>query len=195
MKSFTDALTNIIMENEIPRLDKIMQEVAQKIQMDMVNVTYGLIDAYYQDYKPDYYIRTDNYKAKYGHPKDKKSGQFRKKNKEEWKRASDISLASAIKALGESGQPAIGVCRPIDGMWGYQAGVIFDPNYFNKAMYHEQKGFTEWDIVENFLFGQHGNGKAIHFTEPHADIVLKGYIDSYKTQFDKHYNDACKKFK
>ena len=198
MKSFVDALADLIISNETPRLEKIMQEVAQKIQGDMVGLTYSIIDAYYQDYMPPdraYYIRTDEYKAQHNHPKDKKSGQFKRKNKSEWSRSKDKSLISAVKALGDSGQPAIGVCRPLDGISGWQAGVIFDPDYFEKAMYHENKGFTEWDIVENFIFGQHGNGAAIHFTEPHADIILRNYINSYKTKFDKYYNDACKKFK
>ena len=62
-------------------------------------------------------------------------------------------------------------------------------------MRHEHKGFTEWDIVENFLFGQHGNGEEIHFTENYADIELRNYLNSYKPKFDKHYHNALKKFK
>lgn len=198
MKSFADLIADKIISNELPRLEKIMQYTAQKIQGDVIGVTYAVIDAYYQDYMPPeraYYIRTDEYRANNNHPKDKKSGQFRRKNKTEWSRSNDVSLMSAIKALGESGQPAIGVCRPLDGRLGYQAGVIFDPSYFNQAMHHENKGFSEWDIVENFLFGQHGNGDAIHFTTPHADMVLRNYLNSYKSKFDKHYNDACRKIK
>lgn len=198
MKSFADVVADTIISQELPRLDKIMQYIAKKAQGDVIGVTYAVIDAYYQDYMPParaYYIRTDEYKANHSHPKSKKSGQFRNKTKTEWSRSNDVSLISAIKALGDSGQPAIGICRPLDGRWGYQAGVVFDPDYFEIAMHHENKGFSEWDIVENFLFGQHGNGEAIHFTTPHADIVLRNYINSYKAKFDKHYNDACKKFK
>lgn len=196
MKDFVDTLTKVILANERPRLDNIMRYVSGKIQEDMVALTYSVIDAYYQDYMPPdraYYIRTEEYKAKHDHPKNNK-GQFRHKSKTEWSRSKDRSLMSAIKALDDSGQPAIGVNRPLDGAFGYQAGVIFDPDYFSKAMHHEHKGFTEWDITENFLFGQHGNGGAIYFTEPHADIVLRDYLDAYKPKFDKHYSDACRQF-
>ena len=198
MKDFTDIIADNIISQELPKIEKIMQYVAGKIQGDLIGVTYAVIDAYYQDYTPPeraYYIRTDEYKANNNHPKNKKNGQFRKKNKSEWSRSNDISLMSAMKTLGESGQPAIGICRPLDGRFGYQAGVVFDSNYFNNIMHHENKGFREWDIVENFIFGQHGNGKVIYFTEPHADIVLRDYLNSYRPRFDKHYNDACKKFK
>ena len=189
---------DIILENEAPKLNNIMSEVADKIQGDIVAVTYRMIDAYYQDYDPDYYIRTD----KLSERKRRNNGKFAKKLKKESKRNTkryrDISLQTAIKALGESGQPAIGISKPIDGGIGYQAGVIFDPDYFNTAMRHSVKGFTEWDIAENFLFGQHGNGSAsssvTEFTEPYADIVLRDYINSYKLKFDKHYKDAYKKY-
>lgn len=195
MKDFANTLIDLIIENEMPRLNKVMRYVAGKIQEDFIGVTYRLIDAYYADYMPPeraYYIRTDEYKSKHNNQRNKK-GQFRqKKSKAEYDRGRDKSLMSAIKALDASGEPAIGVCRPIEGTNGYQAGVVFDPDYFNKNMQHTYKGFTEWDITENFLFGQHGNGEAIHFTEPHADIVLRDYLNSYKTRFDKHYNDALK---
>lgn len=196
MKDFASTFADLIISQEKTRLNDIMQYVANQIQKDVIDVTYATLDAYYRDYMPPdraYYIRTDEYKAR-PRAKDKK-GQFKRKTKTEWSRSSDRSLMSAVKALGESGQPAIGVCRPLDGMFGYQAGVVFDPDYFEMAMHHENKGFTEWDIVENFLFGQHGNGEAIHFTEPHADMVLREYINSYKSKFDKHYNDAFKKIK
>lgn len=197
MKDFADALADLIIGIEMPKLDSIMKEVAEKIQGDVVGVTYHLIDAYYADYMPPeraYYIRTEEYKARHNNQRNKK-GQFRqKKSKAEYDRGRDRSLATAIKALSASGQPAIGVCRPIDGAIGYQAGVLFDPGYFKNNMQHTYKGFTEWDIAENFLFGQHGNGEAIYFTEPHADKVLRDYINSYKPRFDRHYNNACKKF-
>lgn len=198
MKNFVDVLTDFILKNEAGKLDNIMREVSDKIQSDMVAVTYRMIDAYYQDYNPNYYIRTDRLSER----KRGKDGKFAKKLKRERKRNTnrygDVSLQTAVKALNESGQPAIGVSKPLDSGLGYQAGVIFDPDYFNKAMKHSVKGFTEWDIAENFLFGQHGNGSAIssvtEFTEPYADIVLRDYINSYKPRFDKHYRDAYKKY-
>lgn len=194
MKGFADYLAEFIIETERTKIDKIMHYIAERAQNDLVLTTYSILDAYYQDYMPPeraYYIRTDELK----HKKSKKSGKFAKKSKTEQKRANDISLMTAMKALNESGQPAIGVCRPLEGAWGYQGGVLFDPDYFNGAMKHSQRGFDEWEITENFLFGQHGNGAAIHFTEPHADILLRQYIEQYGARFDMHYRDACKKFK
>lgn len=195
MNEAIDAIIDHIISIHTPRLEKVMQYVAERIQDDVIDVTYSIIDAYYKDYMPPeraYYIRTDEYKSNYNHPKNKK-GQFRRKTSKEWSGTNDISLKTA---LAESGQPGIGVCRPLsDGRFGYQAGVVFDSSYFNAAMHHENKGFNEWDIVENFLFGQHGNGKAIHFTEPHADIILKNYINSYRPKFNQHYDTALTKFK
>ena len=65
MKNFANTLADIIVENETPRLDNIMQEVSKKIQGDVVAVTYNVIDFFYQDYKPQYYIRTDDYKKRF----------------------------------------------------------------------------------------------------------------------------------
>lgn len=198
MKNFTDALVDLIIENETPRLNNIMQEVSKKIQDDFVDVTYGLIDAYYQDYTfadGRVYIRTDEYKASHSHPKNKKTGKFKKKNKAEWTRAGDKSLMSAIKSMNGD-EPAIGVCRELDGVFGWQAGVVFDESYFNSNMKHSIKGsnFTEWDVAENFLWGAHGNDD-VYVTAPPANMILDSYLYSYKSRFDKHYNDACKKFK
>ena len=199
MEGFAKNLADFIIERETPRLNNIMREVAEKIQGDMVAVTYSVIDAFYADYRPEVYIRTDEYKAKHNNQKNKK-GQFRQKKSDmEYKRGRDVSLASAIKTMEASNQPAIGVCRPIDGTnWsaGAIAGVVFDESYFAKRMKHSVKGdnFTEWDIVEDFLWGVHGN-EAVATTDPSAGLVLYEYIDSYKPRFDKHYNDACKKIK
>jgi len=192
MKDFTDGLMTLISQNEAKRLDNVMYDVAQKIQGDLVAVTYNVIDAFYEDYTRDQgrtYIRTDEYK----HPRGK-NGKFRYKNRSEWKRSNDVSLRSAIKSM-ESGVPAIGVCRPIDSRFGYQAGVIFDEEQLSKKMRHSVKGnnFTEWDIVEDFLWGVHGN-EAVYTTTPSAGYVLYNYVNSYKTRFDKHYKDAIKKF-
>lgn len=198
MKNFVNTLTDLIVENERERLGNIMYDVAKKIQDDVIEVTYNVIDAFYQDYtRADgrVYIRTDEYKAKHNGQRDKK-GQFRKKkSKMEFTRGSDVSLMSAIKNMEASGQPSIGVCRPLDGAFGYQAGVVFDESYFTKKMKHSVKGdgFTEWDIVEDFLWGVHGN-EAVYTTTPSAGWALYNYINSYKTRFDKHYKNACKKF-
>ncbi len=194
-----NAFADWILSNERHKIDKIMREVAKKIQGDMVGVTYRLIDMYYADYRPEVYIRTDDLSR----PKQGKDGKFIKKTSNERKRlnSDDVSLKTAIKALSESKEPAIGVCKQLDGGVGYQAGVLFDPGYFEDKMHHSVMGknFTEWDIAENFLFGQHGNGSArsavTEFTEPHADMVLRDYLNSYKSRFDKHYQAAYKKYK
>lgn len=192
MKDFADTLTNLIVENERERLDNIMYEVAQKIQGDVIAVTYNVIDAFYQDYQRSdgrVYIRTDEYK----HPRGK-GGKFRYKKRNEWgsSRNDDVSLRSAIKG-NYGGQPAIGVCKPSNMGFGYQAGVQFDESYFEKAMKHSVKGFDEWDIVEDFLWGVHGN-ESVFVTTPSAGWALYKYVDSYRPRFDKHYKNACKKF-
>lgn len=204
-RSFADAVAGAIIETEKARLNDIMGYVANKIQGDFVAVTYNVIDAFYADYTqpPRIYIRTDEYKKRHnldknGRKHDKK-GHLSKMSKTEIRRKNDKSLMSAIKDLDESGQPAIGICQPIaiDGIIGYQAGVLFDEDYFNNesGMKHSVKGsnFTEWDIVEDFLWGVHGN-ESVYTTTPSAGYVLAQYIDTYQSRFDKHYKDACRKF-
>ena len=204
MRNFADILADAIVETEKTRLDDIMKYVANKIQDDVVAVTYNVIDAFYSDYTqpPRVYIRTDEYKKKHnldknGRKHDKK-GHLSKMSKIEIARGKDKSLMSAIKDLNESGQPAIGVLKPIDGTIGYQAGVLFDEGYFNNesGMRHSVKGknFTEWDIVEDFLWGVHGN-EDVYTTTPSAGYILYQYIDNYQSRFDKHYKDALRKFK
>ena len=192
MEDFANALADIIIENESPKINKIMHEVAEKIQGDMVAVTYRLIDLYYADYRPEVYIRTDELsKHKQG-----KGGKFAKKNKNERARSGDISLQTALKTLSGSEQPAIGVCKPLDGVWGYQAGVLFDEHYFYEKMKHSVHGpnFTEWDIALNFLWGIHGDA-SVHVTNAAAGVELDQYLNAYKQRFDKHYQTAYKKYK
>lgn len=199
MKDFADALINTILEREASKINKIMQYVAEKIQIDAIGCTYAVLDAYYNNYSPEYYIRTDELSQRNRGSNGRFTKKLKKERKRDTKRYSDISLRTAMMALGESGQPAIGVCKPLDNGLGYQAGVLFDPGYFDKAMKHSVKGFNEWDIVENFLFGQHGNGSKFSsvtpFTEPYADMELRNFINTYSSKFDKHYRDAYKKFK
>jgi hypothetical protein len=208
MKNFTDELVDIIIQGETPRLDAIMQDVAKKIQGDMVAVTYSALDMFYQDYMPPdrKYIRVDEYHKrhkmdKYGRVRDK-NGRIIKKSaakeslsETERRRANDRSLMTAMKAMKASGQPAIGVCRPIDGLFGYQAGVIFDEEVA-KRMHHSDKGngFTEWDIVEDFLWGVHGN-EDVYTTTPSAGWVLYEYVSSYKPRLDMHYKSALRKYR
>ena len=193
MKNFVNSLTDLIIENEKERLNEIMYEVAQNVQKDVIEVTYKLIDAYYSDYTHDMgrvYIRTDEYHRPRG-----KNGRFKQKTNKTSKinRSSDVSLRSAIKAL-ENGEPAIGVCRPLDGSFGYQAGVVFDEEKLVSKMKHSVMGanFQEWYIVENFLAGVHG-ADDVYITAPSADMILDNYIYSYHSNFDKHYKNALNK--
>jgi hypothetical protein len=193
MKHFADHWVDLIIEEESPRLDAIMRDIAGHIQEDVIAVTYSVIDDFYADYTKEdgrKYIRTDEVK----HPRGK-GNRFRAKTKSEWgsRRSKDVSLRSAIQRM-ENGEPAIGVCRPLDGVFGYQAGVIFDEEKLASQMKHSVKGenFTEWDIVQNFLWGVHGN-EDVYTTIPSASVVLNDYINNYKSQFDKHYRNACKK--
>ena len=50
MKDFANALADRILKNETPKINKIMHEVADKIQGDVVGVTYKLIDMNYAHY-------------------------------------------------------------------------------------------------------------------------------------------------
>jgi hypothetical protein len=62
-------------------------------------------------------------------------------------------------------------------------------------MKHSYKGanFTEWDIVEDFLWGVHGN-ESVATTDPSAGYELYEFIETYRPRFDQHYKDACQKF-
>ena len=189
MKDFTNELVNLIIQNETLRLNDIMQEVSKKIQKDVIQTTYDVIDMFYQDYSPEVYIRVDDYRATPSKRRDQRGNRLVRK------RDRNVSLKSAVLKNWDSEQPAIGVCRPLDGILGWEAGVLFDEDYFQRHMKHSYKGknFTEWDIVEDFLWGVHGN-ESVATTEPSAGYVLYEFIETYKPRFDKHYQDACQKF-
>jgi hypothetical protein len=188
MKDFTNELVNLIIQNETPRLNDIMQEVSKKIQRDVINKTKSVIDQFYQDYSPEVYIRVDDYRSTPSKRRDKRGNRLVRK------RDRNVSLRSTVTKNWDSDQPAIGVCRPLDGILGWESGVLFDEGYFQRHMKHSHKGsnFTEWDIVEDFLWGVHGN-ESVATTEPSAGYELYEFIETYKTKFDRHYNDACKK--
>ena len=189
MKDFTNGLVNLIIQNETPRLNDIMQEVSKKIQQDAIYKTKSVIDQFYQDYSPKVYIRVDDYRATPSKRRDKKGNRLVRK------RDRNVSLRSAVTKDWNSDEPAIGVCRPLDGILGWEAGVLFDESYFQSHMKHSYKGsnFTEWDIVEDFLWGVHGN-ENVATTEPSAGYELYEFIENYRPRFDQHYKDACQKF-
>ena len=190
MKKFTDALADLIIENEIPRIDNIMREVTKKISVDFAKEAFRLLDEYYDNYTPIRYVRV------YG-PKRKlrtKSGTTTRKP-----RGGQVSLHAAITRGGEN-NPAIGVSG---GSFeeGYFGGIAFDPGVFaGNGMRHIGKGseFTEWNIVENFLFaGEGGYGDTrsyVGYSYPSADQEMWAFMNAYDTQLDMHYKSALNKF-
>lgn len=190
MKKFTDALADLIIENEIPRIDNIMREVTEKISVDFAKEAFRLLDEYYDNYTPIRYVRV------YG-PKRKlrtKSGTTTRKP-----RGGQVSLHAAITRGGEN-NPAIGVSG---GSFkeGYFGGIAFDPNVLQgNGMRHIGKGsgFTEWNIVENFLFaGEGGYGDIrsyVGYSYPSADQEMWEFMNTYDTQLDMHYQNAFNKF-
>lgn len=193
MQGFHNTITNLIIQNETPRLNGIMQEVSKRIQNDFIEKTKEVVDKFYQDYTQAdgrVYIRVDEYRATPSKRRDSKGNRLVRK------RDRNVSLRSAItNGLMRDDEGAVGVCRPLDGMLGWMSGVLFDESYFQSHMKHSYKGdgFTEWDIVEDFLWGVHGN-ESVYITDPSAGYELYEFINNYKPKFDKHYNDVCKKF-
>lgn len=191
MESFTNALADLIIENEIPRIDNIMREVTKNISIDFAKEAFRLLDEYYDNYTPIRYVRV------YG-PKRKlrtKSGKTKRKSV-----GGQVSLHAAITRGGEN-DPAIGVSG---GSFeeGYFGGIVFDPEKFTgNGMRHIGKGtnFSEWNIVENFLFaGEGGYGDIrshIEYSHPSADQEMWAFMNTYDKQLDMHYQNALNKFR
>lgn len=191
MKDFTNELVDLIIENEKKNLDKIMDTVTQKITVDFARETYRLLDQYYDNYTPIRYVRVYGEKRKLR----TKSGTTTRKPK-----AGQVSLHAAITRGGEDA-PAIGVTG---GSYedGYVGGIVLDPDKFKgNDMRHIGKGkdFTEWNIVENFMFaGEGGYGDIrsyVDYSYPSADAELNLFMDSYGSKVDKYYNDALSKIR
>lgn len=190
MKDFVNEMVDLIIENEIPRIDKIMNEVTRNIRDDFAQETYRLLDNYYDDYTPIHYVRL------YGAKRKLRTKTTRKP------RAGGVSLHAAITRQGADG-PAIGISG---GSFydGYVGGVIFDEDYFKgNSMRHLGKGkdFSEWNIVENFLFAGEGTGygdwrsvSAADYNQHSADAAMNMYMNFYGPILDKHYENALKKF-
>lgn len=191
MNNFADELVNLIIENEKPRIDKIMNEVTKNISIDFANETFRLLDEYYDNYTPIRYVRVYGKKRKLR----TKSGSTSRKP-----RPGQVSLHAAVTRIDSDG-PAIGV---YGGSYdeGYIGGVVFDPSKFQKnGMRHIGKGISEWNIVENFLYAGDGVGvgdwrsvSVAEYNEPSADEAMNIYMDFYGPTFDMHYKNALKKF-
>lgn len=188
MKDFTDELVKLIIANEIPRIDKVMDEVTKRISTDFAGVMYGLIDKYYENYDPVKYVRV------YG-----KRGKYMKNRKP---RAGQVSLHAAITREGENAISFSG------GNYyeGYVGGVQFDESKFQgNGMRHLGKGITEWNIVENFLFAGDGVNSDMEplkgdirsigddYGYPSADSEMMMYMSQYQPRLYKHYNDVLNK--
>jgi hypothetical protein len=194
MRNFTDEVVDLIIENEIPRIDKIMNEVTKNISIDFAKETFRLLDEYYDNYTPIRYVRVYGNKRKL---RTKKGTTSRKP------RAGQVSLHAAITRIEDDG-PAIGVHG---GSYydGYIGGVVFDSSKFQgNGMRHIGKGISEWNIVENFLYagdaGEHnlkGDWRSVSAADYHnhsADEAMNIYMDFYGSTFDMHYKNALKKF-
>lgn len=191
MKNFTNELVDLIIKNEVPHIDKIMNEVTKNVQTDFAKKTYELLDQYYDNYTPIRYVRVYGKKRKLR----TKSGTTTRRPK-----AGQVSLHAAITRGGESA-PAIGVAGGSYNT-GYIGGIVLDADYFRgNGMRHIGKGqnFSEWNIVENFMFaGEGGYGDIrsyVDYNYPSADEEMGHFIDAYGPTLDKHYNDALKKFR
>ena len=185
MKDFTDVLIDAIIENEIPRIDKIMNYVTMYVSMDFKNKMHELIDKYYDNYEPIRYVRV------YG-----KRGKHIKNRKP---RPGQVSLHAAITRDGSESIAYSG------GSFydGYVGGVRFDEGKFQgNGMRHIGKGISEWNIVENFLFAGSGVNadmeplrgdwrSHIAYDEPSADLEMMMYMSTYDG-VDKYYQEALK---
>lgn len=187
MRNFADVLANVIIENEVPRIDSIMGEVTKNIRDDFADVTYSLIDDYYFEYTPIRYVRL------YG----RKKATRNKSGKTSAKSKGGVSLHAAITRQDGDG-PVIGI---YEGNYydGWSAGLSFGEDYFTDIDNHirhigKGKDFTEWNIVENFLFSDsdgYGNHPLMQ-RSPAANDILINMLNTYKSRFDYHYKNACK---
>lgn len=190
MNDFTNELVNLIIEQESGRLDKVMQEVTTNIMKDFAKETYRLLDEYYENYTPIHYVRV------YGRARRLRTKSGTTSGKP---RGGQVSLHIAISRGGENA-PAIGVAggNYADGYFG---GIVLDESKFKgNGMRHIGKGnsFTEWNIVENFIYageGGYGDWRSTAqsgWNGVSADEQLRSYMARYKSQLDKHYNNALK---
>ena len=191
MKNFTDRLVDLIVTNERPRMDRIMDEVTKKVSVDFASTMFRLIDKYYENYDPIYYVRVYGKRGKYLKNRKPKGGQ--------------VSLHAAVTRAGENGA-AISFSGTND-QGNYVGGIEFDESKFkNNEMRHFNKGIEEWNIVENFLFagtGENADGENlkgdirshIDYSYPSADLEMMRFMNTYGSTLDKHYNRALKNVK
>lgn len=192
MKKFADILADTIIERESVRVNNILTEVTTKIRDDFVQEVYRLVDEYYDNYTPARYVRLYAPKRRLK----SKNGTTIAKPK-----GGDTSLYKAITRGGLE-HPIIGVSGQLDGEW--VGGVIFDSKKIGHqtGMRHPDRGISEWNIVENFIFageaneyGLRGDWRSVEasgFTGRSADEEMNMFMAFYKPKLDEHYKQALK---
>lgn len=186
-KDFAEILADTIIKDQTPRLKKVMGRVVRDFRLDFAKLTIKLVDAYYDAYVPEYYIRL--YEKKRG---------FKSKKIQPKPHEGDISLHKAIEDAMHSLNPLVSFAGAKDGTdYTYIGGIAFDESYFNANMQHSGSGIDEFDIVKNFLFSdESGRGNHPNMQRaPSASSMLDNYFQNYDIILRKHYNDALRKFK
>ena len=194
MKDFIDELAKDIVNEAKKGIDDKMQELMQYIVADLTQETFRLIDQYYQAYVPIRYIRLHS-------PRILRSGKTPT-------RKSPSKGPSLYAAITRNQGEALAFTDQTykDGMYVYYAGIEFDEDDFKgNNMYHEGKGISEWDIVEQFLYAGEGRAKGdvrsyptvshTSYNYDSAYVELSRFIDNYDAQFDKHFRKAFSNFK
>lgn len=186
MIKFTDALVDLIIENERSRIDKIMQYTTEQVSKDFAFVMIRFLDMYYDNYDPTSYVRIYSKRGKHMSKRNPRGGQ--------------LSLHAAV-SRNKGGLERYGGTLQPKGQVSYVGGIEFDEdNFKTNNMYHYRKGIEEWDIVENFLYAGEGVGTGDWrsvvpgYNAPSPNELMSNYMDSYGPMFDKHYADALKKF-
>lgn len=193
MKKFSDIIADVIIENEGDRIKNILDEVTIKIRNDFVEQIHKLVDEYYDDYTPTRYVRLYAPKRKLRSGRNSSSLKPRKGG-----------MNSLYEVITKGG-----IEDPIIGVWGqskpntWVGGIVFDSAKmgYRTGMRHNG-GISEWNIMENFLFAGEGVGVGDWRSVPEsgfngesADAAMKSFMDTYKSQLDTHYKNACNKYK
>ena len=189
MKDFIDALAEDIVNDTKNIIDYGMQKLMQNIVNDLTKETVRLIDKYYQTYAPIRYVRLHP-------PRTLRSGK-------EPRRKSPSKGPSLYRAITRNPNEVLGYTDMMyrDGSLVYFVGLEFDEDDFKgNNMYHADKGISEWDILEGFLYAGEGKAKGDARSYPtvshqdynydSADAELNMFINNYDTLFNQHFKKA-----
>lgn len=194
MKDFIDALAEDIVNDARDDIRNKMQGLMQNIVTDLTNETVRLIDKYYQTYAPIRYVRLHK-------PRTLRSGK-------EPKHKSRSKGPSLYTAITRNPYEVLGYTDMMyrDNQEVYFVGLEFDEDDFKDSnMFHKDKGISEWDILEGFLYAGEGKAKGDARSYPtvshqsynydSADADLNRFINNYDTLFDQHWDKAFPKAK